>query len=240
MLYLHYVQSSCGATMTIIQDPKPFRMQFVFWLNVQNELEATIAEEIEALKQARSFVATVRDGIRLVQDLRRGNTTVLEELFPWIAERYSNDNPSIDAVVDQLARLEERLAQQGSQALPAPRNKQLPPPSAPTLDDIEIKKAGKSDENVAFNLRLSAYGLGGMKLVELGRDVVEYGIKKRKLPETAMQQYEKELAARGDVAPAKPAPKEATEAEKPQGLKKIAGADVALAAPVFDDIDFDF
>ena len=60
------------------------RYQFCFWLDCDKDDELLIAEEIDTLKQERSFSKTIRDGIRLISDLRRGNVDVLLELFPEV------------------------------------------------------------------------------------------------------------------------------------------------------------
>lgn len=68
-----------------------FRKRFVFWLDIQREDENRLAEIIENLKERRSFVKTIRDGIRLIVDLRQGNTDVLFELFPWLQDRLNGE-----------------------------------------------------------------------------------------------------------------------------------------------------
>lgn len=63
------------------------RLQFQFWLNTKNKADDELALELLALKQQRRYTATIRDGIRLVMDLRRGRLGVLRELFPWVLEQ---------------------------------------------------------------------------------------------------------------------------------------------------------
>lgn len=61
-----------------------YNLQFKFWLNANDDFELWLADEIAKLKSKRSFTRTIRDGIRLVIDLRAGKTDVLFELFPWV------------------------------------------------------------------------------------------------------------------------------------------------------------
>lgn len=61
-----------------------FRLQYMFWLNLDKPDQASIAAIIEDLKEARSFAKTIRDGIRLITSLQRGDTSVLLELFPLL------------------------------------------------------------------------------------------------------------------------------------------------------------
>ncbi|MBI5928183.1 MAG: hypothetical protein HY862_02660 [Chloroflexi bacterium] len=85
-------------------DKKRFRTRFVFWLDLQKQDENQIAEQIETLKQERAFAKVIRDGIRLICDLRAGKTDVLLELFPWVAERFQpqNDTSELTALVEQF------------------------------------------------------------------------------------------------------------------------------------------
>lgn len=66
------------------------------------ELAARIAE----LKTQRKFVQTIRDGIRLIQDLRAGRLDVLLALFPWVTEHLQSPLYS-----HELATLLERFQQ---------------------------------------------------------------------------------------------------------------------------------
>lgn len=83
-----------------------YRMRFVFWLDVAREDEHELADYVEDLKAKRSFAKTVRDGLRLMRDLRAGNIDVLCELFPMIAERFQ---PKATAETSELAALVEQF-----------------------------------------------------------------------------------------------------------------------------------
>ncbi|MEP6987919.1 MAG: hypothetical protein ABI970_20120, partial [Chloroflexota bacterium] len=64
------------------------RKQFKFWLNILNSQEKYLADVIQWLTEQGEFVRSIRDGIRLIYDLRfqRSNESLLE-LFPDIRER---------------------------------------------------------------------------------------------------------------------------------------------------------
>ena len=86
-------------------DKKRFRTRFVFWLDLEKQDENQIAEQIDVLKQERSFSKVIRDGIRLICDLRAGRTDILLELFPWVTERFQqpqNDTTELAALVEQF------------------------------------------------------------------------------------------------------------------------------------------
>lgn len=65
-----------------------FRLRFTFWLDMLNDEEQSLADYVEELKTRRSFAKTIRDGLRLVRDLRAGKVDVLFELFPWVKAEF--------------------------------------------------------------------------------------------------------------------------------------------------------
>ena len=98
------------------QRKRRYRLMHNFWLDMHKPEEERIADVIERLKSSRSFAKTVRDGIRLIWDLKQGRTDVLTELFPLIAARLA-PAPALKALPDgrvqaQLARIEQMLAKQ--------------------------------------------------------------------------------------------------------------------------------
>lgn len=67
---------------------KSHRLMFRFWLDMFKSEEAAIADQVEILKNKRSFTQTIRDGIRLICDLRNGKLDILFELFPWVRAEF--------------------------------------------------------------------------------------------------------------------------------------------------------
>ena len=133
-----------------------FRKRFTFWLDLFKDDEFKLAEEIEVLKKKRNFSRYIRDGLRLILDLRAGKTDVLVELFPWVADTFAQVEPipqkdSYQALQKQLARLEQHLIREG--ATPIPRTSSPIKISDEPVDSsgIEIKKAKNSDSNSAQN-----------------------------------------------------------------------------------------
>ena len=105
---------------------KRYREKFTFWLNLVKDDEFAIADQIGELKKNRTFVKTIRDGIRLVCDLRAGRLEVLFELFPWVkAEFLSGVQPKETAgeklLREQLERMEKLLIEQGNQPIAIPQ-----------------------------------------------------------------------------------------------------------------------
>lgn len=87
---------------------KRFRERFTFWLDTLKDDEFQLAEEISRLKRDRSFVGTIRDGLRLILDLRAKRVGVLFELFPWLKDELPSPPPSGD---DELRRRLEAMEQ---------------------------------------------------------------------------------------------------------------------------------
>ncbi len=83
---------------------KRFRLRFTFWLDVNKKDEAEIADEVEELKRDRLFAQTIRDGIRLICDLRDGKLNVLFELFPWVKAEFMEYIREVQPVPSEESR----------------------------------------------------------------------------------------------------------------------------------------
>jgi hypothetical protein len=142
-----------------------FRLRFTFWLDMRKTDEAELAETIETLKLNRSFAATIRDGIRLICDLRAGQTDVLFELFPWIkdATQSASAKPIDSVLQEQIARLEALLLAQGNVPIQMPvAPKVLEKPARPAGKSlVEINSAPSKDrtKTVSQNFMSSMKGL---------------------------------------------------------------------------------
>ena len=134
-----------------------FRLRFTFWLDMLKSDEHELADQIEVLKQERSFVSTVRDGIRLVTSLREGKLDVLFELFPWVQAEFLKYLESIQPqkaepelqLQQQLERLERLMLERGY--VPEQGARQLPPrPELPR--PLEPLPPAEYDENACETL----------------------------------------------------------------------------------------
>jgi hypothetical protein len=102
--------------------PRP-RMRYVFWLNLANPLELYIAEILEYSRKNRQLTTIIRDGVRLIYDLRQGKTDVLLEMFPWVKTALTEaEKPATTAIQHQLDRLEQLILQQGSVPIEMPKH----------------------------------------------------------------------------------------------------------------------
>jgi hypothetical protein len=145
-----------------------FRLRFTFWLDLLKPEEEQLADQIEVLKNDRSFAGTIRDGIRLISDLRAGRLDVLFELFPWVRAEFLEyvqslqppKNSAESELERQLARLEALLLQQGNISVAAakplanigPKSMSVPKFSVPDDDDVVLEvRADTSSSNSAQN-----------------------------------------------------------------------------------------
>ena len=145
-----------------------FRLRFTFWLDMHKTDEAELAETIDQLKQNRSFASTVRDGIRLIADLRAGQTDVLFELFPWVKDalQASPPAPMEKGLQEQIARLEALLLAQGNVPIQSPTVASSAPETVRSVPKSQVKIAAttsKADaktvaQNFANSLRSVASG----------------------------------------------------------------------------------
>ena len=126
------------------------RLRFVFWLDLLKPDEEAIADTIEHLKNERLFVKTIRDGIRLVCDLRGGGIDVLCELFPEVYERIKSEGQS-EETRQILAAL--RHTNGASHAPPVVIED--------TEEDIELEVKAVEDGSSAQNFLDSMKGLMG-------------------------------------------------------------------------------
>jgi len=155
-------------------DTKRYRVMHKFWLDLRKDYEDWLDETIHTLKQERTYSQTVRDGIRLIVDLRHKKLDALLELFPWvenwiesevqrrIAERSISIQSRIDRLegqLDAMSRMQQPQLEAGSERRMLTDNGQRPmlPGPQKNADDeddtalLTVKKArgdnGQSAEN---------------------------------------------------------------------------------------------
>ena len=84
------------------------RKRFFFWLDA-NKDDAVIGAIVE-LKSQRGFTSAVREGIKLIWELRQGRTDTLLELFPFVVQAVNN-NPDSGGDDDDDLRSDIRVLQ---------------------------------------------------------------------------------------------------------------------------------
>lgn len=140
---------------------KRFRLKFMFWLDLTKDDEYELAEQIDVLKQQRRFVETIRDGIRLVVDLRAGRTERLFAMFPWLLGEIDRQaDASTQTIQQEFDRLWSALANQslagdaraGLQSFAG--SSFAPPPDEDDAVALQVKavKNGSSGKNFLSSL----------------------------------------------------------------------------------------
>lgn len=92
------------------QEVRGLRPAFKFQLHRHKDSDTILL--IQDLKSRQRFVPSIRDGLRLIDDLWHGNIDVLLELFPWVADaifnRLKKDSRELE---DVLAMQQELMIQ---------------------------------------------------------------------------------------------------------------------------------
>lgn len=132
---------------------KRFRLKFTFWLDVTKDDEYELAGQIDDLKRERLFSQTIRDGIRLLCDLRAGRTDVLFSLFPWLAAEFvtpgEGSEGSLEHQLEELRYL--ILAQNG--AAPGEFDDRFA-----SLQPLRQVAAGEDDEGIQLEVTQASDG----------------------------------------------------------------------------------
>lgn len=140
---------------------KRFRLKFMFWLDLTKDDEYELAEQIEILKQQRRFVETIRDGIRLVVDLRAGRTDRLFAMFPWLVGEIDRQaDANAQTIQQELDRLWSALASQsltgdaraGLQSFSGSSFSPLPDEDDAVALQVKAVKNGSSGKNFLSSL----------------------------------------------------------------------------------------
>ena len=128
--------------------PRP-RMRFVFWLNLANPIELYIAEILENSRTQRQLTGIIRDGVRLIFDLRQGKTEVLFELFPWVKAALSEtEKPATNTTIQhQLERLEQLILQQGAIPVQMPVSSNPDGPKALSVPQFSVPEPEPDDDD---------------------------------------------------------------------------------------------
>lgn len=161
---------------------RTYRVQFRFWLDVLRDEEHDLAVYAEELKKNRTFIQTIRDGLRLIRDLRQGRVEVLEQLFPFVKQHYAK----LPAPEDRLERIEQLLLARSTlvdMTIPTETSrKTLSTPQKLKPEDLEIKQAQNSGDdkptwNFMISSALSVYG----HCRYLPKEIQEYGLRTGRL-----------------------------------------------------------
>lgn len=113
-----------------------YRLKFSFWLNILNTDEKIVSEQIELLKNNRSFASVCRDGIMLVSELRQGSSGLLVKMFDWLRAPLELYQSLIDGDTTMLFEQFPHTAPQPPS--PSPENEELKKRVAILEGQVEI------------------------------------------------------------------------------------------------------
>ena len=138
-----------------------------FFLDKGKEDEQDLIEEVNSLKQERQFAPTVRDGLRLMRDLRAGRFDALFDLFDWIpqwieAEVERRINERMTTTDARLAALEAQIASLKATPAGGPKAMSVPAVPLPEEDDtalLSVRKTASDGAASANNFLMSAFRL---------------------------------------------------------------------------------
>lgn len=126
------------------------RIRYAFWLDIKKSDEEKLSDDIELLKNKRSFAKAIRDGLRLILSLREGSVDVLLELFPFVKEKLQpSPMPSDDDLKRRLDWMEQLLLAQYKgdggikmASVGEGRPRTSPPPmTAPIVVEVDTSEA---------------------------------------------------------------------------------------------------
>lgn len=200
------------------------RFKVSFWLDISKDDERELLESVHELKRVRAFSRTVRDGIRLIISLREGKTDVLSQLFPNILENYLKENTT---QIHVLSGANSNL----SEPLTATPRKEISKPEQTDLNFTITQSKPKENQNPSYNILLSMARLND-NWADLPTEVLEYGIKNKKIP-ASVQKIIDQRSQKKQVSAA------LTEPKSMGGPKQLAGGAIKFEAPP-DDIELDF
>lgn len=121
-------------------------------LSVQDRLiwrlsssDADLIEDLHSLRSARRLSETIRQGVRLVLSLRRGEVSVLIEMFPFIEDKLRPVSP-VEPLLNSSLK---------------PLSLSSPVIAPVEADNLEVKYTSESDNSAARNLLNQMAGLQG-------------------------------------------------------------------------------
>ena len=223
---------------------KRYRKTINFQLDLNKPDEQAIAQHIQELKRERGYSKAIRDGIRLIVDLRNGRLDVLYELFPWVLQQTASQTESLpvealekvasnteNALRRHIEQLENLILQQGAIPVnPGQKPSEVRLPVSRNDDfEIEITRTGNTENNNSgWNFMIaSAMQIYG-NCDSLPPQIIDYGLRTGRIPADSVR---RKTTAKRD---AKSTGSASFEKGNPG---KIAGADAALVAPDFDDLE---
>ena len=144
-----------------------YRLKYVFWLEPDKREHEIVADQIERLKNERSFAGVVRDGIMIISELRQGKIDLLLKTFPWIADEILRRTSPVETDLQRELEELKHLIRDQSKSAHIYREEPLTSPKSllskvhveeEIYDQLVMRKA-KSDGSSSKNFLDSAFDL---------------------------------------------------------------------------------
>lgn len=122
-----------------------------FWLNLNKDVENKLDIAVRELKKQRLFAETIRDGLRLILDLRAGSLDVLFELFPdlkerMVVQRVDSPSPNIRELEDKIEQLTQVVLSGQGGGIVFKSNPPVMPKAAPPVAEIKAAAPISADD----------------------------------------------------------------------------------------------
>lgn len=145
------------------------RKRFMFWLRDDKPDEHYLIDLIDYLKSRGEFASTVRDGLRLVYDLRQRKWDTLFEMFPEIETDINQRilEAKIEAYETAAGR-PIQVVQQQAQGLLLDQQHPAPPPPGPQpmqIAQIAAPAFDDDDDDMPLDIRPAQDTDSGRNLV---------------------------------------------------------------------------
>jgi hypothetical protein len=137
--------------------PPRIRRLVQFWLDEQMEDDRELLGIITELRKAREFTQIVRDGIRLIRELKEGRVDMLLTLFPnvvyWLEIKLTPP-PDTSGIESKLDRLEQLVMystiEQGGNGMVMQQANRMPQRVLPPKPDGGVDVAPDTDSSTTF------------------------------------------------------------------------------------------
>lgn len=127
---------------------KNFRKRHEFWLNLNSAGEAEVAEIVKDLKSRRGYASAIRDGLRMVWELRQGKVDTLVKLFPWVVDAFAQPKTAPD--MPDMTEL-KGLMKELKSVMRTTQTMEIPAWNAPMASDMNLKTDYKLEARVVVN-----------------------------------------------------------------------------------------
>lgn len=137
-------------------ETKSYRVQHRFWLDISKDNEYALAEQLAEKKAERLYSATLRNALKLYFSLAEGDTSVLDDLFPFARQEalQRDSGGGSGASKEDITRLEKILASLTSNnMLMRPTQPAGDGPKPMTVPQFDLPRFDDDDDDFTIELQ---------------------------------------------------------------------------------------